>query len=87
MDEDPRFPNRKKRKDWDMSALDKPAEAPGGERTEDQELPINAYRVVDAATKSKEEEQREREELYSFRQSIPETQRAKRRAAGPYPDR
>ena len=28
MDEDPRFPNRKKKRDWDdMSALDKPVNA------------------------------------------------------------
>jgi hypothetical protein len=82
MDEDPRFPNRKKRQDWDMSALDKkPADpnkpAPDGEQTEDVELPVNVYRVIGAAAKTKEEEQREREELYSFRESIPESRQAK----------
>jgi hypothetical protein len=82
MDEDPRFPNRKKRQDWDISALDKkPADpnqpAPGGEQTEEAELPVNVYHVIGAAEKTKEEEQREREELYSFRESIPETQQAK----------
>lgn len=83
MEEDPRFPNRKKKTDWDeMSALDKKLEdaaqqAPGAEPTEAVELPVNAYRVIGAAAKTKEEEQREREELYSFREVIPESQQAK----------
>jgi hypothetical protein len=78
MDEDPRFPNRKKKRDWDeMSALDKPAgaekPAPDGEQTEEPELPVNVYRVIGSVPKSKEEELREQAELYSFRASV-ETQ-------------
>ena len=81
MDEDARFPNRKKRQDWDISALDKPAkadqQAPDGEQMEEIELPVNVYHVVGSAPKSAEEEQREREELYSFRESIPESHQAR----------
>jgi hypothetical protein len=81
MDEDPRFPNRKKKRDWDMSALDKPVGADslasGGEPGEELDLPLTVYRVVDAQPKSKDDELKEREELYSFRQSIPESQQAK----------
>jgi len=81
MDEDARFPNRKKRQDWDMSALDKPVkadqQAPNGEQTEEIELPVNVYHVVGSAPKSEEEERREREELYSFRESIPESHQAR----------
>jgi hypothetical protein len=81
MDEDPRFPNRKKKRDWDMSALDKPVgddKVPSdGEPAEALDLPLTVYRVVDAAPKSKEEELKEREELYSFRQAIPESEQAK----------
>jgi hypothetical protein len=80
MDEDARFPNRKKRQDWDISALDKPVGADplasGGEQAEDAPLPVNVYRVVESAGKSPEEERKEREELYSFRESIPEAHRA-----------
>ena len=78
MNEDARFPNRKKRQDWDVSALDKPvvpdSTGSGGEPTEEAPLPVNVYRVVESAGKSAEEERKEREELYSFRQSIPEIQ-------------
>jgi hypothetical protein len=69
MDEDPRFPNRKKKRDWDdMSALDKPVNA--GEQTEEQELPVNVYRVVPPAEKTKEDELAERAELYAHRASL-----------------
>jgi len=69
MDEDPRFPNRKKKRDWDdMSALDKPVNA--GEQTEEQELPVNVYRVVRPAEKTKEEELAERAELYAHLASV-----------------
>jgi len=81
MEDDPRFPNRNKKRDWEMSALDKPVGAdplaPAGEQAEEVELPVNVYRVVDSAPKSPEDQQREREELYSFRQSIPASQQAK----------
>ena len=70
MDEDRRFPNRKKKQDWDMSALDKPVEAsPGGEQAEETELPVNVYRVVPPAKKTKEQELAEKAELYSHRAS------------------
>jgi hypothetical protein len=69
MDEDPRFPNRKKKRDWDdMSALDKPVNA--GEQTEEPQLPVNVYRVVPPAQKTKEEELAERAELYAHRASL-----------------
>jgi len=79
MDEDPRFPNRKKKRDWDdMSALDKPIVpdqlAPDGEPAQ---LPENVYHVVESATKTRADELRERQELYSFRESIPESDQAK----------
>jgi hypothetical protein len=73
MDEDPRFPNRKKKRDWDdMSALDKPVNAGG--QTEEQELPVNVYRVVSPAQKTKEEELAERAELYAHLASVEATQ-------------
>ena len=81
MDEDPRFPNRKKKRDWDMSALDRPVGVdplpPDGESGEDLNLPLTVYRVVDTPPKSPEDAQKEREELYAFRQAIPESQQAK----------
>jgi hypothetical protein len=74
MDEDPRFPNRKKKRDWDMSALDKPADADkqdqGTGETDEPELPVNVYHVVETAPKNKEEELAERADLYSFRASV-----------------
>jgi len=82
MDEDPRFPNRKKKRDWDdMSALDKPVEAlraaAGGEPAQEEELPQTVYRVVETQGKTKEDELKERQELYSFGESIPENAQAK----------
>lgn len=69
MDEDPRFPNRKKKRDWDdMSALDKPVNA--GEPTEEAELPVNVYRVVPPAQKTKAEELAEQAELYAHRAKL-----------------
>jgi hypothetical protein len=79
MDEDPRFPNRKKKRDWDdMSALDKPL-APGQPLPDGEpaQLPENVYHVVESAAKTREDELRERQELYSYRQSIPVSDQAK----------
>ncbi len=75
MDEDPRYPNRKKKRDWDdMSALDKPVvpgqPTPDGALTEEPQLPVNVYRVVAPTPKTREEELAERAELYSFRASV-----------------
>jgi hypothetical protein len=81
MDEDPRFPNRKKKRDWDMSALDRPVGADplpqDGDSEDALNLPLTVYHVVDAPPKTQEDIQKEREELYSYRQAIPESQQAK----------
>ena len=72
MEDDPRFPNRKKKRDWDMSALNKPAEAapePTGEQTEEAQLPVTNYRVVAPAQKTKEQELAKQAELDSHRAS------------------
>jgi len=78
--EDPRFPNRKKRIDLDMTALGKPVgvdkPASEGEAADEPQLPVNVYNIVESAQKTKEDELKERAELYSFRESIPEANRA-----------